>query len=88
MAAGNTFSFTDPNLLSFLNADTDGIVTLILGATAVPQDSAFLWDSKEVTPGTDADAPLLTIEGTLVPEPSSACLLGLGGLALLLRRRR
>lgn len=30
----------------------------------------------------------LSIEGTAVPEPSSAALLGLGGLALILRRRK
>lgn len=30
----------------------------------------------------------LALRGTLVPEPSSAALLGLGGLALILRRRK
>jgi len=30
----------------------------------------------------------ITLEGTVVPEPSSTALLGLGGLALILRRRK
>ncbi|MBK1831716.1 PEP-CTERM sorting domain-containing protein [Verrucomicrobiaceae bacterium R5-34] len=30
----------------------------------------------------------IVVEGTVVPEPSSAALLGLGGLALILRRRK
>ncbi|MEJ6700837.1 MAG: PEP-CTERM sorting domain-containing protein, partial [Akkermansiaceae bacterium] len=30
----------------------------------------------------------LVVEGTVVPEPSSSALLGLGGLALILRRRK
>jgi len=30
----------------------------------------------------------VTLEGTVVPEPSSTALLGLGGLALILRRRK
>lgn len=36
--------------------------------------------------GVDLDG--ITVSGTIVPEPSSAALIGFGGLALLLRRRR
>jgi len=38
--------------------------------------------------GTVDIAPSITIDYTVVPEPSSTTLLGLGGLALILRRKR
>lgn len=38
--------------------------------------------------GTGATINALSIEGAVVPEPSSTALLGLGGLALILRRRK
>ncbi|MCF7730650.1 MAG: PEP-CTERM sorting domain-containing protein [Akkermansiaceae bacterium] len=37
---------------------------------------------------TAANRPLLTVDFTLVPEPSGTALLGLAGLAFLLCRRR
>jgi len=36
----------------------------------------------------DQAAAVTTLSFTAVPEPSSSALLGLGGVALLLRRRR
>jgi hypothetical protein len=47
VASGSTVSFSDADLLSFLNADTDGLVTLIIGAPRVPGEPAFLWAAKE-----------------------------------------
>ncbi|NCF13059.1 MAG: PEP-CTERM sorting domain-containing protein, partial [Verrucomicrobiaceae bacterium] len=41
------------------------------------------WDWQIKLSGTD-----LVLEAYAVPEPSSTALLGLGGLALALRRRR
>ena len=38
--------------------------------------------------GTQESTLIREIDITVVPEPSSAALLGLGGLGLLLRRRR
>jgi|TARA_B110000908_G_C10148040_1_gene399991 hypothetical protein len=53
------------------------------------------WIMLETTPTTGSArrfsanaAPTLTIEYTVVPEPTSAALLGLGGIALLMRRRK
>jgi len=45
------------------------------------EDAAFAWDDS-------LEAIILTFDITAVPEPSSTALLGLGGLALMLRRRR
>ncbi len=47
--------------------------------------ASFIVDALE---STDADAVPATLRLTLVPEPTTAGLLGLGGLALLARRRR
>ena len=44
---------------------------------------------RKPSPGMTAlDAIALTFDITAVPEPSSTALLGLGGLALALRRKR
>ena len=45
------------------------------------EDAAFAWDDS-------LEAIILTFNINAVPEPSSSALLGLGGLALMLRRRR
>ena len=45
------------------------------------ENAAFAWDNS-------LEAITLTFDITAVPEPSSTALLGLGGLALMLRRKR
>jgi hypothetical protein len=45
------------------------------------EDAAFAWDDS-------LEAIILTFNINAVPEPSSTALLGLGGLALMLRRKR
>jgi hypothetical protein len=45
------------------------------------ENAAFAWDNS-------LEAIILTFNINAVPEPSSSALLGLGGLALMLRRRR
>ena len=45
------------------------------------EDAAFAWDDS-------LEAIILTFDINAVPEPSSTALLGLGGLALMLRRKR
>ena len=45
------------------------------------ENAAFAWDDS-------LEAIILTFNINAVPEPSSSALLGLGGLALMLRRRR
>jgi len=45
------------------------------------ENAAFAWDNS-------LEAIILTFDINAVPEPSSSALLGLGGLALMLRRKR
>ncbi len=82
VANGVTISMTNANLLNFLNADTDGKVTFIIGAPRVSGDPGFFFGSKEHT---TLAAP--TLNFTAVPEPRAALLGGLG-LLMLLRRKR
>ena len=70
----------DYTLSSFLSDTT-------LGNT----ESAIFTFAFTHTAGTGANSAIfdnIAFEGAVVPEPSSAVLLGLAGLALLLRRRR
>ena len=55
--------------------------------TALTKDNMGTWELSMVTGGSIALASA-AFEYTVIPEPSSAALLGLGGLALSLRRRR
>jgi len=57
-----------------------------LAFTLSAADSAKTIDS--ITFGANSRFGISAINGTLVPEPSSTALLGLGGLALILRRRK
>ncbi len=76
-AALGTFSTSvnGPNLLTEQIAVTDG--TLNIRVTEGPNEAT-----------TDERRMLTALIISTVPEPSSTALLGLGGLALLLRRRR
>lgn len=47
VASGNTLSLSNAALLNFLNADTDGKVTFIIGAPKVSGDPAFFFASEE-----------------------------------------
>lgn len=80
-----TITFDAAALTSFINADTNGIVTFIVtDETAESQSSRFY--SREHTPGNDADAPRLSV--SVVPEPASMGLLTVGALIVLARRGR
>ncbi|MEM6561039.1 MAG: DNRLRE domain-containing protein [Planctomycetota bacterium] len=79
-----TFTFDDVALTNFLNADTDGFVTLIFtGTSQGGSPISFRFDSKEATGGSG-----LTLDATVIPEPASAGLIGAGMLLLTARRRR
>lgn len=77
-SAGTQVSMTTPGLLSFLQADTNDIATLVVERLTLGGNSTFL-DRNTATP------PRLSLE--VVPEPGSLVLLGLGGLLALQRRR-
>jgi hypothetical protein len=83
VANGVTISMTNANLLNFLNADTDGKVTFIIGAPAAPGDPSFLFASEE-----HATLAAPSLNFTVVPEPSVFALFGGLGFLALLRRRR
>ena len=80
-ALGTTYttSGTGTNLVSFLNADANDEVTLILTAGSVDSVASF------GTGENGYSAPQLDI--TLIPEPATLCLLGLGGIGILIRRK-
>lgn len=77
--------------------DTSGNGSIGAGDTAAV---ARIWDSKETTItgelrnapsggiSTSGEAAYISISVDAVPEPSTTALLGLGGLALILRRRK
>lgn len=70
----------------FAKQDTDGSYTTVRGSTGLLDESI-----TSVGFGKSSDAVSGTITSfslNSIPEPSSAALLGLGGLALILRRRK
>ena len=78
-----TQTFSAAALDAFLNADSDGLVTFILTQNTGGPNNGHQWATKEHT---TIAAP--TLEFDVVPEPSTTALLGLGGFALIFRRRK
>lgn len=62
------------------------------GIVPVGADTVFITVANSAAAGqagtNDGYVDLVTFSTTVVPEPSSTALLGLGGLALILRRRK
>ncbi|MEM6552654.1 MAG: hypothetical protein AAF750_11075 [Planctomycetota bacterium] len=68
--------------VDFLNADTNGVVTLIIVRTTNENVTSVFASSEN----TDFDGPSLTL--TVIPEPGSFALLTCGSVLVLGRRRR
>ena len=74
-----SLSRTGDDVFSFSSIDLEGAQFQFLEFDILPSNVV----------GGNTESPLIReIDITVVPEPSSAALLGLGGLGLLLRRRR
>ena len=84
-AVGSTLSFnlSAAALTSLQGSGGNNFVTFV--AESRVQDNNPIWQLASKEEGVLAPASL---EITLVPEPSSSALLGLGGLALIMRRRK
>ena len=78
---GNSYvNFSSAGLVNFLKADTDGKVTLMISTTNTTGTIQSINARNQSSPP--------KLEVTVVPEPATVCLLGLGGLGALLRKRR
>ncbi|WP_227021219.1 DNRLRE domain-containing protein [Oceaniferula marina] len=91
-ADGGVFNIGAGNadLLSFLNATkeltTGNVVTFMFNLSSADNDNTMNWYTKEdVGIGSGSRGSTLSLA---VPEPSSVALLGLGGIALIMRRRK
>ena len=82
---GTTYSFSSAALITFLNADTNNKVTIMLSSAEGSGDDA---DANYVSfagfEHATYDGPKLTV----IPEPATMGLLGIGGLLALVRKNR
>jgi len=81
---GTTYTLSSAALVTFLNADSNDEVTIILAARDLNTETeGIAFASRN---NTTYAAPKLSM--TEVPEPATMSLLGIGGLLALVRRRR
>ena len=79
---GQVYSLNNAALLSFFNADTDGLATIMLRRTDGSGSNNLSFASKEHT---TLSAPQMTLT---IPEPATICLVSLGLIGTCFRRRR
>lgn len=87
-APNDTFDFSSASLTSSVASANGSSLYLLLksGSEDNTADNLFIFASN-VNTTNGAAGPVLTIDYTPVPEPTSLALLGLGGLCMLRRRR-
>lgn len=82
---GTTYTFSSQELVDFLNSDTDGRVTFMLSRTSSPA-AGFNLGFASSEHENASFRPTLTYE--VVPEPARMAFLAMGGLFLMMSRRR
>ena len=82
---GGTIFYNDSSLLSFINGDTNGLVSLVLTRTNQDRGSTEFLSAEQAASGLAGIAPTLTV---VVPEPATAGLLAAGLGVMGVRRRR
>jgi hypothetical protein len=91
---GAAYAFASGALDSFLDADSNGIVTFLITRNSDPSSNQARFMTREATAfASGAAAPVggagAYLDGiTTIPEPASFGLLGLSALAMVLRRQR
>ncbi|MDP4624397.1 MAG: PEP-CTERM sorting domain-containing protein [Akkermansiaceae bacterium] len=87
-----TATLPGPTTTSPWSGYADGVTYTTLNGIKPTENGAFteieFWMWTPAGSATDATSAISGIQMQLVPEPSSAALLGLAGIALLARRRR
>lgn len=100
--SGGDFTGTDPNIVGLVNVPTGGSGDMALYLVDGSSSGLLAWDQSSFggnpnatpTPGTPASVQQdpagdnLVLEPTASPEPTTLAFAGLGGLSLLLFRRR
>lgn len=76
-------NFSNPALVNFLKADTNNSVTFILSAST----GVGFYSREHTTLVSGSPSGESTLTLSVVPEPVTLSMLGLGGMALLRRRR-
>ena len=88
---GTVIEFNDAALLSFLQGDTNDVATLILTRDSINGNSTgqnLTFYAKENAAVIAATSIAATLQLSVIPEPSTAVLMGLGLVGLATRRRR
>jgi hypothetical protein len=83
----NGLADTSLNLDSFLAADTNGLVTLLIINSTSDSNASYSLTSKENTTA-GVTFPTLELPNAVVPEPAATALLGLIAIGTLMRERR
>ncbi len=84
VSAKTVFTFTSPELINFLKADTDGLATFIFTPVSYAANIQF-YAKEAITVGSTHIAPTLEVT---IPEPATLTLLAAGVILGVNRRRK